>query len=121
GANVNLINLDIDAQKIFLDTDTAIPCGLIINELVSNSLKYAFPDGKGEIFVKLHNYEDKILLSIGDNGKGLPDGFDLENSGTLGLRLVKTLVNQIDGTLELINDGGVEFRIIFKPVTPKTN
>lgn len=126
GTNINNVHLDIDAEKIFLDTDTAIPCGLIINELVSNSLKYAFKEvesskpenkkfsnGNWKIYIKLHNYNDKILLIIGDNGKGLPEGFDLENTETLGLRLVKTLVHQLNGNLKLINKDGVEFKITF--------
>jgi PAS domain S-box-containing protein len=116
GVNKTIIDLNIDAEKIFLDIDTAIPCGLIINELVSNSLKYAFDGRKGEIYINLYSFEDKISLIMGDNGKGLPDNFDLENAETLGLRLVKTLVDQLNGTLELIINEGVEFKIIFKPI-----
>ena len=63
----------------------------------------------------MHHFDDKISLVIGDNGKGLPEGFDLENASTLGLRLVTTLVEQLNGHLEFVNDNGVEFRILFKP------
>lgn len=114
GVNISQINLEIEAEDILLDTDTAIPCGLIINELVTNSIKYAFNGGNGKIYIKLHNYDDRILLIVGDNGKGLPDDFDLENTKSLGLRLVNSLVHQINGTLELVNGEGVEFKIIFK-------
>ncbi len=115
GVNIYRIGLNIESEKIFLDADTAVPCGLIINELVSNSLKYAFNGGDGQIYIKLHHFDDKISLVIGDNGKGLPEVFDLENASTLGLRLVTTLVEQLNGHLEFVNDNGVEFRILFKP------
>jgi PAS domain S-box-containing protein len=101
-------------NDIFLDLDTAIPCGLIINELVTNSLKYAFPeDRSGEIIVSLIRDNSRYILSVRDNGIGLPEGFDLKSSETLGLHLVKILVKQLDGILKTSVDKGTEFRVTF--------
>jgi PAS domain S-box-containing protein len=118
-------------DDIFFDMDTAVPLGIIINELVSNSLKYAFPDrDNGEIHIKLQreNGECKIegnkstnyVLSVSDNGIGIPSDLDVENLDSLGLQLVTTLVEQLDGELELNKDNGTEFIIRFSVVT-KTN
>lgn len=103
-----------DVQDLFLDLDAAIPCGLIINELVTNALKYAFPDDRsGELFVSMFSEDGNYVLSIGDNGIGLPEGFDLNASKTLGLQLVSILVRQVDGTLQTVVNNGTEFRIAF--------
>lgn len=120
GANQNGIIPKIRVDNVSLGIDTAIPCGLIINELVSNSLKYAFPNGrKGEIWIELYaentGNESKYTLIVGDNGTGLPEGMDFRNTESLGLQLVNTLVSQIGGTIELNSDAaGTEFRIKFK-------
>jgi PAS domain S-box-containing protein len=102
-------------NQIFLDVDVAVSCGLIINELVSNTLKYAFGSGeKGEVFIQTGLDEEKnIVLIIRDNGKGLPDDLDLEKTQTLGLKLVNNLIDQLRGKLELNNSLGTEFKIIF--------
>ena len=103
-----------DIQDIFLDLDTAIPCGLIINELVTNALKYAFPDSRtGEVVVGLTAENNTYILSVSDNGIGLPEGFDLKGSKTLGLQLVNILVKQLGGTLRTSVKTGTEFRIAF--------
>ncbi len=117
------INFKLDIDDVSLDINTAIPCGLIINELVTNSLKYAFPaDTRGkssdtifnEIFIYLHSYkEDKFILIISDNGIGLPESTDFKNSNTLGLLLVNSLVDQIDGSIELDRTNGTRFKLIF--------
>jgi PAS domain S-box-containing protein len=101
-------------SNIFLDIDVAVPCGLIVNELISNSLKYAFASGEeGEIYLQaLLNEEQKLVLTVGDNGKGFPDDFDLEKSRTLGLKLVKALTNQLEGKLELDRSCGTKFKIL---------
>lgn len=106
-------NLDLDEH--FLDINRAIPLALIINEIVSNSLKHAFPDGrKGELYVKM-KYGDrgKCRICVGDNGVGLPDNFDLSNTETLGMRLISDLVNQVDGTIKMDKKNGVMFEITF--------
>jgi two-component sensor histidine kinase len=92
----------------------AVPCGLIINELVSNSLKYAFPSGTGEIRIELYaNNSHDLTLLVSDNGIGIPPDLDLENLNSLGLQLVKNLVSQLGGSLKINSDGGTEFRITF--------
>ena len=113
------ITLEIKADDVFLCIDNAVPCGLIINELVSNSLKYAFPGGKkGEIRVELRSDKNphagnKFTLMVSDNGAGFPKDLDFRNTETLGLQLVMTLVKQIKGTIELDRDGKTEFKITF--------
>jgi len=116
GVNSDAIKLKVNVDDFSLGLDTAIPCGLVINELVSNSFKYAFPDGRGgEIRIDLHTDNDgRLALIVSDNGVGLPEGLDFRNTGSLGLQLVNTLVNQLDGTVELDRSGGTEFKIIFQ-------
>jgi PAS domain S-box-containing protein len=109
------IRIKIEVDDVSLGVDTAIPCGLIINELVSNSLKYAFPDKKGEITVALHSVDGKIELIISDNGVGIPENIDFKNTKTLGLRLVTILAeNQLNGDIDLIKNKGTEVRITFR-------
>jgi two-component sensor histidine kinase len=108
------IKLHFDVIPLQLNLDTSIPCGLILNELVSNSFKYAFPNNKeGFIFVSLQIVSDKIVLTIADNGVGLPDSIDYKNTDSLGLQLVVTLVEQIDAKLELDKSKGTKFIITF--------
>ncbi|WP_321421592.1 PAS domain S-box protein [uncultured Methanobacterium sp.] len=114
------ITLVTDVDDIKLNLETAMPCGLIICELVSNSLKYAFPEkqkGKVEIIVKLS--EDTIHLTICDDGIGLPNK-DYLNEETLGLQLVQNLTNQLDGTIKLDLNQGTKFEIFFKESEYKT-
>ena len=116
-----IITLEINVEDVFLGIDNAIPCGLIINELVSNCLKHAFPRGKkGKICVALRSDRDlhagdKFTLTVSDNGIGFPKGLDFRNADTLGLQLVTTLVKQLKGTIELDRDGGTKFKITFAP------
>jgi PAS domain S-box-containing protein len=127
------VNLDFDLEEnFFLDMDTAIPLGIVINEIVSNSFKYAFPGrDRGEIRIKLRREENgecknegfkstTFTLSISDNGIGIPKDLDIEDLDSLGLQLVTTLVDQLDGELELKRDNGTEFTIRFT-VTEKEN
>ena len=106
-----------DITGIYLDVDQAIPCGLIINELVSNSLKYAFRDGRhGEIRITLSHDDRKYTLTVSDNGMGLPRGLDFRNTPSLGLQLVNTLVGQLEGTVEHDSTGGTRFKITFAEI-----
>jgi two-component sensor histidine kinase len=118
GEQVDGVALEARAEGITLDIDTAIPCGLIINELVSNALKHAFPDGRtGTVSVALDRAEegaDTYLLRVRDNGVGLPAGVDVRTTSSLGLRLVNVLVRQLRGTIELDATAGTEFRISFR-------
>jgi PAS domain S-box-containing protein len=115
GVNTNVIRLKINSDDVFLGVDTAIPCGLIINELVSNSLKYAFPDGReGEIHIELRVDDGgQFTLMISDNGVGFPKDLDFRDTGSLGLQLVNTLVGQLEGTIELDRSSGTALRIAF--------
>ncbi len=119
-------------ENIFLDKDTAIPLGIIVNELVSNSLKHAL-NGRdnGRIRIRLYREESKkykdnrtegnnddtqgadFSLTISDNGLGMSEDIDLENLDSLGIQLVTTLVDQLEGELELKRDNGTEFTIRF--------
>ncbi|HSB52491.1 MAG TPA: histidine kinase dimerization/phosphoacceptor domain -containing protein, partial [Dissulfurispiraceae bacterium] len=112
-----IISLKTDVDNVSLNIDTAIPCGLIVNELISNSLKHAFPPGgKGEIWISLHPDEGgAFTLVIGDDGIGFPEGLDFRNTESLGLQLVNTLVEQLDGSIDLDRSHGTEFRISWKP------
>ncbi|MBD2664533.1 hypothetical protein B6N60_03861 [Richelia sinica FACHB-800] len=109
------IELKLQIDKLYLDIDRAVPCGLIINELISNCLKYAFNFGKcGQIIVKYEALnEDNVLLEISDNGVGLPTDFALENIKTLGLKLVANLTKQLGGDLEINSYHGTSFRMRF--------
>lgn len=127
------INLCLEIEEnTFFDMDTAVPLGMVVNELVSNSLKHAFPSKKsGEIRIKLSREEnrkfenDKIegknegyksknyILTISDNGAGIPESLNIEDSDTLGIQLVTILVDQLDGVLELNRTSGTEFIIEF--------
>ncbi len=124
------ITLNSDIKKdIFFDMDTAVPLGMIVNELISNSLKYAFSERNiGEIQIKLYSEEarndldnkgelpekvKRYTLKVSDNGNGIPENIDFENPSTLGLQLVNILVDQLDGKIELKRDIGTEFIIYF--------
>jgi len=110
-----LVHLRTDFDDTYLSLDQAIPCGLIANELISNSLKYAFNEGeRGEIFVSTKSKGSKVKLIISDDGKGLPEGFDYENSDSLGLQLVYTLKDQLDATIEVSTKKGTEYLITFE-------
>jgi two-component sensor histidine kinase len=109
------INPKIEIEDIMLNIETAVPCGLIISELVSNSLKHAFPDDEeGEIQVSLQRCDGKYELLISDNGIGFPEDINFKNTNTLGLQLVNNLIDQIDGEITLNRSHGTEFKITFK-------
>jgi len=109
------VTLSMDIQEIFLAIDTAIPIGLMINELISNSLKYAFPEGRtGDISLTIHRQDHTLIILFRDNGVGIPKEFDWRNAESLGLRLVITLVDQLDGTIELDRNSGTAFTIVVK-------
>ncbi len=110
------IALKLDVDRAYVDVNAAIPCGLILNELVLNALKHAFPgERKGEITVELHENEGgSVRLTVRDNGVGLPEGVDIEHTDTLGLQIVALLAGQLDGRIEIRRDGGTAFTLSFK-------
>jgi len=112
------IDLDLDIENVELNIETSVPCGLIINELVSNSLKHAFPQGRnGKIIVKFHKIKDKYVLMVGDNGIGSLEKSVLESSKKLGFNLVKSLIKQLDASLEILESEGTLYRITFAELT----
>ncbi|HYL73861.1 MAG TPA: histidine kinase dimerization/phosphoacceptor domain -containing protein [Bryobacteraceae bacterium] len=115
GVAAERIHLRTDLEKLYLNLDAAVPCGLIINELVSNSLKYAFPDGRtGEVRIELHEHPDGLArLVVADNGIGLRSDIDWETARTLGLRLVRTLAEQLGATIEVKSTAGTEVQLTF--------
>lgn len=111
------ITVSINAEVTSLDLDTAVPLGIIINELVSNSLKYAFPEGRqGEIRIEVKANGAQLHLTVTDNGIGFPDDVDLTNPDTLGLQLVSMLTTHLKGQLEVSRSGGTTFKIWFTPI-----
>ena len=111
----NAITLDLQIDPIFLDIHNAVPVSLILNEMVSNCLKHAFPDGHSgviTIYFKKHP-QGQFSLVVRDNGIGVPKDFDLENTASLGLRLIRILARQIGGTLNCCSQGGMEFKVTF--------
>lgn len=107
-------------ENAFFNMDTAVPLGIIVNELVSNSLKHAFTEREGEIRIKLckEHKGDEIdrscfTMTVSDNGKGISENIELESLETLGLQLVSILVEQLDGNIELKREQGTEFKISF--------
>jgi two-component sensor histidine kinase len=110
------IRLELNVEAVRLDLDEAVPCGLILNELLSNSLKHAFSDGRqGTIRISLRKAEGDIVeLEIADDGAGLPVGFRLEDSPSLGLRVVRILTEQLHADLAVSGDGGTAFTLRLK-------
>ena len=114
--NEDAIALKINIEEdILLGLDTAIPCSLIIHELVSNSLKYAFPTGNnGTICINFNqNAENDFILRVSDDGIGLPSNFDFQKIGSLGLQLVDAFTHQLGGNINIKSDVGVEFQVRF--------
>ena len=110
----------VQAARVEVDLDVAVPCGLILNELIGNAYEHAFPEGTPgsgsghcEISVVIRSEGDHIMLTVADNGIGLPRGMNWKNPETLGLRLVKMLSEQLNGSLEMKGSPGSVFRLIF--------
>jgi Signal transduction histidine kinase len=113
--------VQFDIHDVVLNPDTSVPLGLLLNELVSNAFRHAFPDEReGTIMISMHpNENGSYTLAIRDDGIGMPKGIRIEKIQSLGLLLVSSLVTQLDGTLELKTGKGTEFRIVFNPLKYK--
>lgn len=111
---LNAPALDLKIENLYLDLEVAIPCGLIVNELITNSIKYAFSTQKKPVIhLSLKKEKNLITLIVQDNGKGLPPKLDIRNSKSLGLQLVTSLVEQLDGKLKVESKTGAKFTITF--------
>lgn len=114
GDKTDRIKLIIQSDRVKLDMDTAMPSGLLVNEIVSNAYKYAFPgEMHGEIRISLRKEIDKVVYCISDNGVGLPPEINLDAAESLGMQLIQALTAQLDGVLEVSTDKGTEFKISF--------
>jgi PAS domain S-box-containing protein len=120
-SNSKPINLIVEAQPLSLNLETAIPCGLIINELITNAYKHAFPNGKsGEVKVQLFQWENQQLnLIVADNGIGIPATVDWQNPASLGLKLVQILAKQLKANLEFDCQSGTILKLSFKQLPYK--
>ncbi len=109
------IKFHLDMESLYLDMDQSIPMGLIINELVTNTIRYAFPNNeKGNLFIEFKKEKNHYILIVKDDGIGLPEEFDLENLNSLGLIVVTNLTLQIGGIISVINCEGTGFKIEFE-------
>lgn len=129
GVDKSSTELDINIKNILLDINTAIPCGLIVNELVTNSIKHGFPSNRSlaadeshevnKIAVSITKKNNFYNMSVYDNGIGFPNDLDFQNTDSLGMQLVISLTSQLRGTVELERDNGTLFRIIFEELEYK--
>jgi len=114
GVAPGAVQLQTSIDHLAVPVDKAIPCGLLLNELITNALKHAFKDGRrGVLQVELFRAGARVHLVVSDNGVGLPAGFDVQRSGSLGLQLVSTLAEQLDASLTITSRGGARFEVAF--------
>jgi Signal transduction histidine kinase len=119
GVDPDKIQITMEIKDVKMGIETAIPGGLIINELISNTLKHAFPMGKGEIYLELTVKDNgKYKLTVRDDGEPFPDNFKLDDTKTLGMKLISNLVNQLDGEITL-DKTNKEFKIEFEELKYK--
>jgi len=116
------VRLRCEVASIFLNIETATPCGLIINELVSNALEHAFPEhSSGELFVSLsHDENDQIILMVADDGVGFPEGVDFRQTDSLGWQFVCLLTEQLEGDVQLFRESGTRVVISFSELNYQT-
>ncbi len=107
GIDPTRIRLAFELEPVYVEIDRAIPCGLILNELLSNAFKYAFPNGRsGEVRISLQRQEGCIRLAVDDTGIGLPESYGPGNSKSLGLKIVRILTQQLEGSMEITSNRG---------------
>ncbi|MGC9505326.1 PAS domain S-box protein [Baaleninema sp.] len=119
----NLVQLETNVEPISLNLDTAIPCGLLVNELISNSLKHGFPEGrsgKTSLEFRKLSQDERLVLKVSDTGVGFPENLDIARTTSLGLRLVRSLTRQLRGKLEMYNRNGAVFQVTFSPLRDRT-
>jgi two-component sensor histidine kinase len=118
GVDNRQIRLHLELDPVGLDLDDALPSGLLISEVISNSLKHGFPEGReGQIRILLRRQPPaKVELVLADNGVGLPENLDWTTTRSLGLRLVRALAQQLRASLEFRSQGGAEVKLVFAPM-----
>jgi two-component sensor histidine kinase len=116
GSSISDIQLQMDLEPVFMPLNTAVPCGLILNEVFNNTLKHAFVGREsGKVTVSLRSEAQRqVFLAVRDNGIGLPPGMDVEKVDSLGLRLVQMLAKQLKAAVEVKSDRGTKTTIIFE-------
>ncbi|MFD0764567.1 histidine kinase dimerization/phosphoacceptor domain -containing protein [Mucilaginibacter lutimaris] len=107
------IKFELSVEAIHLDIDQAVPVGLVLNEAITNAIKYAFRDDNGKVNIAVSRAKGRVNIKISDNGSGLPDDFDLNVSNTLGMEMMKGLTKQLLGTFEISGRGGVSILLSF--------
>ncbi|PAU95802.1 hypothetical protein CK503_01720 [Aliifodinibius salipaludis] len=115
------VKIDYDLENVMLNINQAIPCALIINELVTNAMKHAFVNAKkGKISISLEEKNEIVHLNIKDNGVGLPESFGFDNANTLGMRIIQSLIEQLEASIDFASgDEGTNFSITFENVQVK--
>jgi two-component sensor histidine kinase len=108
------IALTSDIDEIILDVETVIPLGLILNELITNALKYAFPDGKGSIHVQLKETDKGLLLGVKDNGIGMQNPHKVKEGDTFGYDLIQSFLEKMEGDIEIRSKDGTEVLVLFQ-------
>lgn len=113
------VELDLDSEPVYCDVDQAIHCCLLINELVTNALKHAFPDGgPGRVRVGMKMLPDgQVMLEVADDGVGFPAGLDFRRTDSLGLQIVVSLVKNLAGQIDMASAGGTTFKVVFPPLS----
>ena len=116
GKTSQIVSIEVKGQDIMLNPDTAIPCSLVLTELVSNALQHAFEPGKdGRIIIEFGELEKGVYsLKIEDNGRGLPEELDISSTDSFGLMLVGTFIDLLDGNLDIVDGDGTAFNITFR-------
>lgn len=112
-ASTGLLSYRLNVTPTSLTIEQSIPCGLILNELITNALKYAYPTGQGEISICVHAKADVITMTVSDQGPGMPSDFDLQRAKSLGMKIISLLTKQLDGRLEIGSPPGASFTVSF--------
>ncbi len=108
------ITYRLEVKPAKLSIEQSIPCGLILNELITNALKYAYPDGRGEILIRVGAEQEEVWFEVSDEGVGMPSHFDWKESKSLGMQIIHALTSQLDGNLEIRNgQQGAAFTVRF--------
>jgi two-component sensor histidine kinase len=119
-ADAGRIHFQLNIEEVKMDVSQAVPLGLILNEVITNALKYAFPgNGQGNISIDLHQRDEQVFLKIADNGMGFPENFNDPGHKSLGIQLIKLFAEQLDGKVRFENQNGAQVELVFKIQLPE--